>query len=88
MLVKAALNCYRLSRGLSDRCSVAVAADSSSSRIESRENWSALAPRPRRLFDRNNRIRGLCLNSIDHHPSALAWRGPRGMYEAPSDSET
>ena len=46
MLVRAALNCYRLSRGLSDRCSVPAAADSSSSRIESRENWSALALRP------------------------------------------
>ena len=63
---------YRLSRGLSDRCSVAVATDSNSSRTESGEIRSASARRSRRLFARNNCIIGLCHNSIDHRPSAPA----------------
>ena len=88
MLVKAALRCYRLSRELSGRCCVAVAADSSSSRTESGESWSASARRSRRLFAKNNCILGLCLNSIDHHPAALAWRGLGVRYAATSDFET
>ena len=82
------VRCYRLSRGLSGRCSAGVAADSSSSRTESGKSWSASASHSRRLFARNNCVLGLCVNSIDHHPSALAWRDPGVKYEATSDFET